>query len=438
MTDYKNYYNDVQSEDAKKKKIIREILNKYKIDYIREALIQHYKDFDEIEYKNVNVENIEYISSNKYISSYYINNKNKSLAKEDKSDNFYKLNIFYDKNGNTVYRNDKKCYENKKHIQINFVEKPLTGLPNIGNSCYMNSFLQILFHTPKFLHFLYKYNCQSLHKNCLIYNICYLSKYPYNEIYLNGIKSIMGEINGKYKTFTPGDSQHFAIDFLSQLNSELSSHNYSGDSDESNYDKGLSKKVIYKKFCKNYHNKKDIVEQLFQFSEIKKSKTYMHKYNFSIYFQIELCFPIKYTNEINLTTLLDNKYSLLDDVLKDVKPKLADLPEILIITFVRGIEGKELIKTKVSFGETLILDKYLDLELAKKYKNRKYILYGINERYGDYKSQGHYYCYIKIYNNKIYNKQWYRFSDLNVTDCSPDFCSPDVFGLYYIRDDCIN
>lgn len=114
MTDHKNYYNDVQSEDAKKKKIIREILNKYKIDYIREALIQHYKDFDEIEYKNVNVENIEYISS-----SYYINNKNKSLAKEDKSDNFIKLNFFYDKNGNTVYFNDKRYYEKKKYIQIN-------------------------------------------------------------------------------------------------------------------------------------------------------------------------------------------------------------------------------------------------------------------------------------------------------------------------------
>ena len=427
---------DYKQSKVNKKKIISEILNKYSINDIRQALIQHYKDYDKIEYNSVKTEEIKYISSKKFINSYYTINKNdisnNNLIK-DKSDYLQKLNIVYGKNGEIIFYNDKKFYESKKDIQINFFQNPYIGLPNIGNSCYMNSFLQILFHSPKFLRYIYEYNCQNIPKNYLIYNICYLSKYPYNEIYLNGIISKMSTINTKYKKLTPADSQHFAIDFLSQLMSELRYDNYSGDSDESNYDRGLSKREIYKKFCQNYHNKKDIVGQLFQFSQIKKSKSSMHKYNFSIYFQIELRFPIKYTDEIDLIALLNNKYSLLDDVEKDIKPKLADLPENLIITFVRGIEGKKLIKTKVSFDEKLILDDYLDLDLAKKYKNRKYILYGINERYGQSKNQGHYYCYIKIY-----NKNWYRFSDLNVTDCSPDFCSPDVFGLYYIRDDCMN
>jgi hypothetical protein len=269
-------------------------------------------------------------------------------------------------------------------------------------------------------------------KNSLIYNIVCLSKYPYNTNYLMGIKSIMGEIDQKYKTLIPSDSQHFAIDFLTKLILECRNDNLSSDSDESIYDKNLSKKESYKNFCTNYHDGKDIIEKLFEFVEIKKSKASNHSYHFSINFQIELCFPKQHIDKIDVTTLIKNKYSLLEDVKKDVKPKLADLPEILIITFVRGIEGKDLIKTKVSFKEVLILDNYLDLELAKNFKNKTYRLYGINERYGQFKSQGHYFCYIKMN-----NKTWYRFSDLNVYKCSPDFISADVFGLYYVRDDCI-
>ena len=36
--------------------------------------------------------------------------------------------------------------QNKKNLKTK-----LLGFPNIGYSCYMNSFLQILFHTPFFL-----------------------------------------------------------------------------------------------------------------------------------------------------------------------------------------------------------------------------------------------------------------------------------------------
>ena len=73
----------------------------------------------------------------------------------------------------------------------------------------------------------------------------------------------MGNVNPKYKTYTPGDSQNFAIDFLDQLISECKDEDSNGDSYESNYDKVISKTKKYFKFYKNYNNKKDKIEKLF-------------------------------------------------------------------------------------------------------------------------------------------------------------------------------
>ena len=59
----------------------------------------------------------------------------------------------------------------------------------------------------------------------------------------------MGEVNSKYGTFEPGDSQSFAIDFLDKLISESKNENSKDQSmisiDESHYSK---KKKIFK-FC---------------------------------------------------------------------------------------------------------------------------------------------------------------------------------------------
>jgi hypothetical protein len=71
------------------------------------------------------------------------------------------------------------------------------------------------------------------------------------------------------------------------------------------------------------------------------------------------------------------------------------------------------------------LGAYLDKELTKNLKNKSYLLYAVNERYGQFKSQGHYVSFIKIK-----NKEWFRFSDLYVKPSLSDFNSSDV--LVYI------
>lgn len=194
----------------------------------------------------------------------------------------------------------------------------------------------------------------------------------------------MGNVNPKYKTYTPGDSQNFVIDFLVQLISECKDEDSNGDSYESNYDKVISKTKKYSKFCKNYNNKKDKIEKLFKFTEIYPGSS-IYNYNFSVNLNIELSFPLNCNNIISLIDLLNIKYSN-NNIDKYKKPKLADLPEILIISIVRGIEGKNVIKTNVSFNEELNLNPYLDSELTNNLKNSSYQLYAINERNGQFKS----------------------------------------------------
>lgn len=71
--------------------------------------------------------------------------KKKSHNKEKHNNelNIKQNNILHDKNfGKNI---------NLKKIKIDFEFQTQYGFDNIGNTCYMNSFLQILFHTPNFL-----------------------------------------------------------------------------------------------------------------------------------------------------------------------------------------------------------------------------------------------------------------------------------------------
>lgn len=242
----------------------------------------------------------------------------------------------------------------------------------------------------------------------------------------------MGEINQKYNTYSPGDSQNFGIDFIDTLISECKNEDSLNDSYCStleNFSSKIKKTEQYNNFKNHYNRKDDKIEELFQLSEVSNGLK-SGSYSFSIYLHIELIFPPNQNNKISLTELLDYKYqnNKNNSINKNkIKAQLADLPEILIISFDRGVEKRNVIKTKVSFEENLNLEPYIDRQLITD-KNIEYQLYAINERYGKIKSQGHYVSFIKIK-----NQQWYRFSDIYVEKCEPDFNSPDVFGLYYQR-----
>lgn len=377
------------------------------------------------------------------------NNESNSQLKEENINDLYnkfgKYKTYLDSSNEKVYYTDKNLYNYRKKEYIQNFEYNSIGFANIGNACYMNAFLQILMHSPNFLKKLRIYNPNDFDSKTLLHNLLYLSQYPYNTDYLYNIKDIMKEINSEYGTFTPGDSQIFAIDFLDKLIYEIKGENSSdNDSYESNFNNfKMSKKDKYNNFLKElYRNKnKNMLEKLFQFSEVSKG-TDNNKYSFTVNLNIELAFPKNKNISISLIELLEEKYQVNNKNIgkyntynKKVKlTNIADIPEILIISLVRSVSGRSIIKASVSFSDILDIGPYLDSELKEynKIKNTEYLLYAVNERYGQTKSQGHYVSYIKIK-----NAIWYRFSDLFVHQSNPSYNSDDVFGLYYIRKDCI-
>ena len=75
------------------------------------------------------------------------------------------------------------------------------GFNNIGNTCYMNSFLQILLHTPNFLKELIKINEERNLNNNLINNLISLAEDPKNTGFLRNIKFLMGKADNSFKKF---------------------------------------------------------------------------------------------------------------------------------------------------------------------------------------------------------------------------------------------
>ena len=150
---------------------------------------------------------------------------------------------------------------------------------------------------------LYKYGIENYNDESLIYNLIYLSNYLYNS---DNLKLI------------PGDSQSFVIDLLDTLISDCKVEDPKGDSLDSIYDLNWTKQKCYTEYCKKYHNKKDILEKMFHFTEIVR-KTQNHNHDFSIYLHVELTFPPNYNDTIPITQLLKGKYST-KDVNQDIKP----------------------------------------------------------------------------------------------------------------------
>lgn len=406
---------------------------------------------------------------------------------------------------------------NKKGFISNFELTTNIGFNNIGHTCYMNSFLQILLHIPDFLPKLKENFSNNIEKDSLIFNLIKLSEYPSNTKYLYEIKKIMGKTDSKYGEFIQGDTQSFAIDFINtiinQIKNEASSTSSSRQSEEYNNLKIEDiKKKKFKKFRSDLEKmgEKTFIEDLFNFIGLsiryKNELTNANTISFDLLLNIELIFPYNNENKsFSLYELLDIKYGgsnkndnikefpkieeietkqiiekketffekylsgffytlfnscLKRNIKKETKEsnpeeetnkiknkdnyetikntvnfskvqlisKIVSLPKILIITLVRGIEGKNLISSYVSFYDKLDLNKYIDYDLYDINLGTTYKLYAINLREGSTKSSGHCYSYVKI------NGDWFCYNDSYVHKENPNYNLNTVVGLYYIKD----
>lgn len=208
------------------------------------------------------------------------------------------------------------------------------GFNNIGHSCYMNSFLQILLHIPSFLPNLKKYYKDNIDEDTLILNLIKLSENPKNNGFLYNIKNIISLKYPKYKDFIQNDSQNFAIDFIDAIIDETKNEesSYNSDSIEENpkiikNEKGSInfKKEKFRQFkydCEN--GEENFIEELFIFYDSKIS--YNNKLidpksiRFNLLLNIELTFPIDNSkNSYTLYELLDNKYTNSNQFLENIE-----------------------------------------------------------------------------------------------------------------------
>lgn len=403
------------------------------------------------------------IAPKKFRNKEIINSKYRKNKKNKNKDLF---TIFTD----WINNNEEKPYINKE----------LLGFQNIGHSCYMNSFLQILFHTPHFLETLKESNKD---KNDILSDSLIQLSENHEKVYLlRKIKKLMAEVDKSYEMKEQNDSQEFGINLINKIISNLKGDFKFNDDDNYNTEEiniKFSKEHKLQKF-KEYKNKycikETLLDKMFQFHEIlfkiDSNKPLFENYkqiDFNSFLNIDLSFPFNsQKKKYNLSELLEYKYP--KNPLQDIIPEyislfnlfnwlwekfinkikailnicdeenevniqndlyfsnLVELPNILIITINRALLGKSFNKNKLIFEENLDLRNYLEKDFLDSV-DTKYKLYGVNICYKSFFESGHYYSFVKK------EDDWYKFDDDKpVIMEDPEFESKYVVGLYYVKE----
>lgn len=290
----------------------------------------------------------------------------------------------------------------------------LSGLANLGNTCYLNSFLQCLSHTYEFNDYLdnsySKHNENILlnewdnlrkllwHKNCSISPKRFVS-------YLHKVGKSKNTMFTDFSQNDVSELMYFIFDiFHDYLNRRITY-----------IPKNNSKIEIFKK--KMYMKDSSIITKLFQGIQVSTIRDMKNNILNETPEQF-MILPISIPNNINcsIDECIDkycdveilnneNKYALSNDSKEKIDAKkhiyFYELPQILIISLKRFRNNIRKNKDVVILNQELNLDKYC------KDGDNNYELYGVNLHTGNINS-GHYMSAIK-------NENWYLFNDLSIS-----------------------
>ena len=323
---------------------------------------------------------------------------------------------------------NKEIISNKRVENIekkNNTKLQVVGFDNIGNSCYINSFLQIIIHCPNFMMILNDLNEINPLKYPLISCLINLAE-NYEIKYLEELKFLMRNNSSYNESYKESDSQMFGKDLINEIINNIKAEDEISNSLSSYSNNSIiqDKEEVCRNFTKKYETKEIIIEKMFMVTELitlnKNNKSFCEKS-----LEIELHFPKDIKNEYSLYDLLDFKYNNKDKNKNNIV-KLLRLPDILIITIIRAKIRHKLITYLLEYPEKINFTNYFEENNSNKEKS-KYELFGINIKKGKSKNSGHYYCYVCIRNI------WHYFNDKEVLIKPPELSSNGVVGLFYRR-----
>lgn len=329
----------------------------------------------------------------------------------------------------------------------------LSGLYNLGNTCYMNSILQILSHSYEFKNEIYKIKLQD---NC---HSKLITEWK-NLISLMWTKNCIIQPNKFLKTLQNyslsqnnelfcGYEQNDVSEFIYFLFHAF--HNSCKISVDMNI-KGNPKNNIdkiaiecYKSFIQNHKNDYSFVVKLCYFIQIYYNErisdseiiSSSYESNFIINLPIDShtsniyqCFDtyLKDTMLIGDNALMNDKTKQKEDVIR--KSMFWNLPEILIICLKRFTpDGSRKENKLINFPiNNLDLTKYVYT-----YKDKKFIydLYGVCNHSGRLQF-GHYTSFVKVTDFKNNNDKWYHFNDSNISSINENkIITSKAYCLFY-------
>jgi ubiquitin carboxyl-terminal hydrolase 8 len=335
-----------------------------------------------------------------------------------------------------------------------YTNKGLTGLANLGNTCFINSCMQIISHTYELNSFLddenYKKKLQNKCDSVLLIEWDNLRKIMWNSncvispgLYIKTIQKVAKLKSIEMFTgYSQNDLPEFLLFIIDCFHNSLSREIKMTISGET---KNKTDKIAVKCFemIKNMYSKEySEIWNLFYAVHVSEITDLSSGEQLQItpepYFMIDLPIPLKnkspslidcFNNYVE-GEILDGENAWYNEKTKEkvnIRKKIQfwSLPNILVIDFKRFNNSFQKNQVLITFPlENLDLSEYV---IGYKSESYKYDLYGVCNHSGGVMG-GHYTAYVKNANGK-----WYFFNDTIVSEVgnTDSIISPKAYVLFY-------
>uniref|UniRef100_A0A3Q3XL41 Ubiquitin carboxyl-terminal hydrolase 8 n=1 Tax=Mola mola TaxID=94237 RepID=A0A3Q3XL41_MOLML len=331
----------------------------------------------------------------------------------------------------------------------------LTGLRNLGNTCYMNSILQCLCNTPAMAEYfnnnLYMDDINRLnilgHKGEVAEEFGVIMKALWGGLYKcispRDFKITIGKINEQFAGYDQQDSQELLLFLMDGLHEDLNKADNRKRYKEEENDHLDDQTAADLAWNKHKVRNESIIVALFQ-GQFKSTVQCLTCHRKSRTFEtfMYLSLPLASTNKCSLQDclrLFSKEEKLTDNnkvfcrhckAHRDSTKKLEiwKVPPILLVHLKRfSYEGrwKQKLQTTVDFPlDSLDLGQYV---IGPKLSLKRYSLYGVSNHYGGLDG-GHYTAYCK----NTPKQRWYKFDDHEVSEISTSSVkSSAAYILFY-------